>query len=88
VQFHHRIVAYVLTVVAIVAAVKAWRSSYLAEQAKVLAAAIAVAVIAQAVLGIVTLMAVVPIGLGIAHQLMAAAVLALATAFAWRVRRP
>ena len=88
VQFHHRIVAYVLTVVAIVAAVKAWRSSYLAEQAKVLAAAIAVAVVAQAVLGIVTLMTVVPIGLGIAHQLMAAAVLALATAFAWRVRRP
>lgn len=88
VQFNHRIIAYVLTVVAIVAAVKAWRSSYLSGEAKLLAVAVGGAVVLQAILGVATLMMVVPIAMGIVHQLMAAVVLALATAFAWRVRRP
>ena len=48
---------------------------------------VATAVLVQAGLGIATLMARVPIGLGIAHQLMAALTLTLAVAFAWRVRR-
>ncbi|MET0275138.1 MAG: COX15/CtaA family protein [Phenylobacterium sp.] len=87
VQLHHRLVAYLLTAVAIAVGVGAWRSRYLAPDSKWLAVSVSVAVILQAVLGVVTLVARVPIGLGIAHQLMAALTLSLAVAFAWRVRR-
>jgi heme a synthase len=87
VQLHHRLVAYLLLVVAVSLGLGAWRSSYLAPESKLLGAAVAVAVVVQALLGIATLMARVPIGLGVAHQLMAALTLCLATAFAWRVRR-
>ncbi len=87
VQLHHRLVAYFLLVVAVSLGLGAWRSNYLAPESKLLGAAVAVAVVAQALLGIATLMTRVPIGLGVAHQLMAALTLCLATAFAWRVRR-
>jgi cytochrome c oxidase assembly protein subunit 15 len=87
VQLHHRMVAYLLVIVALGMAAAAWRSSYLAPGAKVLGLAVGGAVVAQALLGIATLMTRVPIGLGVAHQLMAALTLCLATAFAWRVRR-
>ena len=49
--------------------------------------AVATAVLAQAGLGIVTLMARAPLALSIVHQLTAAGVFTLAIAFAWRVRR-
>ena len=88
VQFHHRIVAYGLFAVAILFGAAAWRSSYLARDAKLLALAVSAAVVLQAALGVATLMFVVPIGLGVAHQVMAAATLCLAVAFAWRARRP
>jgi cytochrome c oxidase assembly protein subunit 15 len=88
VQLHHRLAGYLLTFVAVGFAAATWRSRYLPAEAKLLGLAIALSVLIQAVLGIVTLVLAVPIGLGIAHQLMAAIVLALATAFAWRVRRP
>ena len=42
---------------------------------------------AQAALGVATLMAGVPLWLGILHQLGAVALLAVATGLAWRVRR-
>jgi cytochrome c oxidase assembly protein subunit 15 len=87
VQLHHRLVAYLLTIVALVVGVSAWRSDYLAAESKQLAVGVAIAVLLQACLGIATLMTAVPIGLGIAHQLMAAFTLCLAVAFAWRVRR-
>jgi cytochrome c oxidase assembly protein subunit 15 len=87
VQLHHRLVAYLLTLVAIAVGVGAWRSRYLAPDSKWLALSVAGAVLVQAGLGIATLMARVPIVLGIAHQLMAALTLSLAVAFAWRVRR-
>jgi cytochrome c oxidase assembly protein subunit 15 len=86
-QLHHRLVAYVLTVVAVVIGVSAWRSRYLARESKLLGAGTAVAVVLQAMLGIATLMAVSPLGLSIAHQVLAAVVVGLAVAFAWRVRR-
>jgi heme A synthase len=47
-----------------------------------------VGVLAQAALGVATLMAGAPLALSIAHQLLAAGVFTLAIAFAWRVRRP
>jgi cytochrome c oxidase assembly protein subunit 15 len=87
VQLHHRLIAYLLTVVALAVGLAAWRSHYLAQDSKALAMAVAAAVLLQAGLGIATLMARVPIGLGIAHQLMAALTLCVAVAFAWRVRR-
>lgn len=87
VQLHHRIVAYLLTIAAVSIGAAAWRSSYLARESKLLGVGVAVAVVLQAALGVATLMTRAPLGLSIAHQLAAAAVLTLAVAFAWRVRR-
>jgi len=87
VQLHHRLVAYLLVALAVAVGVSAWRSPYLAADAKRLALAVAAAVLLQACLGVVTLVTVVPIGMGVAHQVMAALTLCLAVAFAWRVRR-
>lgn len=74
VQFQHRVVAYLLTAVAIVHAVQA-RATVAAGRATL----IALAVLAQAVLGIATLLAVVPLELALLHQLGAAIVVWLAT---------
>jgi cytochrome c oxidase assembly protein subunit 15 len=87
VQLHHRLVAYLLTFVAIATGAAAWRSSYLPRESKTLGLAVAVAVLLQACLGVGTLMMRAPLALSIAHQLMAALVFTLAIAFAWRVRR-
>jgi cytochrome c oxidase assembly protein subunit 15 len=87
VQLHHRLLAYVLTVVALVMAAGAWRSTYLAPDAKALGVAVGAGVLCQAVLGVATLMMGVPLWLGVLHQVAAAIVLSLAVAFAWRVRR-
>ena len=87
VQLHHRLVAYVLTVVAVALGVAAWRSRYLARETKLLGVAVAGAVVFQALLGIATLMLRAPVSLSIVHQFAAALVLGLAVAFAWRVRR-
>ena len=87
VQLNHRLVAYLLLVVAVALGVGAWRSKYLAVESKELALGVALLVIVQAALGIATLMTRVPIGLAVAHQLTAAMTLCLAVVFAWRVRR-
>ncbi len=87
VQLHHRLLAYVLALVAFVLGVAAWRSRELGVEARRLGLAVAAAVLLQVVLGIVTLVAHAPLGLSIAHQLTAALLLALTVAFAWRVRR-
>lgn len=87
VQLHHRLVAYLLTGVAVAIGWAAWRSNYLHRESKLLGVSVAGAVVLQAVLGVATLMTQAPLGLSIAHQLVAALVLGLATAFAWRVRR-
>ena len=87
VQLHHRLMAYLVFVVALAMGWTAWRSSYLARDSKHLAIALAAAVTVQAGLGIATLMTAVPFALGMIHQLMAAIVFSLAVAFAWRVRR-
>lgn len=87
VQLHHRLAAYLLTGVAVAVGLAAWRSNYLHRESKLLGVAVAAAVVLQAALGVATLVLRAPVGLSIAHQLIAALVLALATAFAWRVRR-
>jgi cytochrome c oxidase assembly protein subunit 15 len=87
VQFHHRIIAYVTVIAALALAIGARRSRYLTPQAKGLAAALGGIVLLQATLGVITLMTHVPLAMGLIHQIMAALVLAVAVAFAWRVRR-
>jgi cytochrome c oxidase assembly protein subunit 15 len=76
VQFNHRIVAYVLVVAV---AWHAWRLRRCTEdRIRLSSLALAAAVLAQAALGIWTLLAQVPLALGLAHQAGAAAVLGLA----------
>ena len=87
VQLHHRMVAYMALIAALGLGFGAWRSSYLAPDARRLALAVVAAVLLQVALGVATLMMAVPIALGVAHQLMAAITFCLAVAFAWRVRR-
>jgi cytochrome c oxidase assembly protein subunit 15 len=87
VQLHHRLTAYLLVGVAIALGVAANASSYLAAESKRLALAVAGLVVAQAVLGVATLMMRAPLGMAIAHQLLAVVTLSVAIAFAWRVRR-
>jgi cytochrome c oxidase assembly protein subunit 15 len=87
VQLHHRLVAYVVLAVAMAMGLAAWRSRYLPRPSKALVVAVVLAVTAQALLGVATLMTRVPIGLGVAHQLMAALTLCLGVAMAWRIRR-
>jgi len=86
VQFNHRIGAYALLIAAGVVAYMAVRSR-LPRAAKELSAVLAGLVFVQAALGIATLMGHAPLGLALAHQCMAALVLASALGFAWRVRR-
>ena len=88
VQFNHRIVAYLLTIVGLAMAWVASRSRYLPAEAKLLVQATSAAIVLQALLGVVTLVAGVPVWLGMAHQVTAALLLSLAVAFGWRVRRP
>jgi heme a synthase len=87
VQLHHRLVAYVLTIAAVLMGASAWRSPYLAATSRSLALGVAALVLLQASLGIATLMARVPLALAASHQLVAALTLCVAVAFAWRVRR-
>ena len=87
VQLHHRLLAYLLLAVALGVGFGASRSTYLPRPSKVLGVGLALLVLAQASLGVATLMGRAPLGLGVAHQLVAALTLCLAVTFAWRVRR-
>jgi len=87
VQFNHRLLAYVLVVAVAAIAWLAWRSRDLVRSGRGSATALAVLVLVQAALGVATLLTGAPLGLALAHQCLAAAVLAVALAFAWRVRR-
>jgi cytochrome c oxidase assembly protein subunit 15 len=87
VQFNHRLVAYALVLATI------WHVWTLARRTRdprirLTAAALAAAVLAQAALGIATLLAQVPLALGLAHQAAAAAVFGLAVWHFHAVRHP
>jgi heme a synthase len=81
VQFDHRMVAYLLLIVALAHAVDVART---VRGGRPLAGAATLAglVLAQAGLGIVTLLSQVPLSLALAHQALAAIVLACATVHA------
>jgi cytochrome c oxidase assembly protein subunit 15 len=87
VQFNHRLVAYLVVVAAAALGLGAQRSTYLPAGSKQSALVVVALVLAQASLGVATLMLRAPLGFAIAHQLLAALTLAFAVAFAWRVRR-
>jgi cytochrome c oxidase assembly protein subunit 15 len=77
VQFNHRLVAYLLLVAALLHAWTLWRRPH-AARARIAGTLLAGAVLAQAMLGIWTLLAQVPLALGLAHQAGAAAVFGVA----------
>jgi cytochrome c oxidase assembly protein subunit 15 len=79
VQFEHRMVAYVLFVVALWHLVDAMRSGAAAQIVRG-AAWLAAGITAQATLGILTLLNQAPLDLALTHQAMALVVVALAVA--------
>ncbi|MGQ3074602.1 MAG: COX15/CtaA family protein [Ferrovibrionaceae bacterium] len=79
VQFQHRSFAWVVVILALVAA---WRAAALGLRRP--AAMVALAVVAQFMLGIITLIEVVPVSLGVAHQGGAVVVL---TTLLWLLHR-
>lgn len=87
VQLHHRLGAYALFIAGIFTAVRGRQARYLGPEGQALALAVGGVVTLQALLGIATLMAVTPLWLAMLHQIGAVALLAVVTAFAWRVRR-
>ena len=87
VQFNHRLVAYALVLATL------WHVWTLARgtggsTVRLTAAALAAGVLAQAMLGIATLLAQVPLALGLAHQAGAAAVFGLAVWHLHALRHP
>ncbi|TNC13336.1 heme A synthase [Methylobacterium terricola] len=87
VQFNHRLTAYALLALAIVHAADARRTVPGTGAAR-RATALAGLVVAQATLGIVTLLLAVPFWAGLAHQVAAMVVLGMATAHARLCRAP
>ncbi len=83
VQFNHRMVAYLILVATALFAFAAWRSPARRGALHLLGV-----VLIQAVLGILTLVHVVPIGLALAHQFVAAGLLVTAVGFRRRMAPP
>lgn len=81
VQFDHRLLAYVVAIWIGLMTISAWRRD---AASGVSATVLVVAVLAQIALGVWTLLAMVPIGLGLAHQAGAFVLLGLAV---WHLRR-
>ncbi len=96
VQFNHRMMGYTVAVFALALAVSAARTSppipgneriKVAGPLRLLVFLVAALVIAQASLGIMTLMAHAPLALSQMHQALAAIVLGAAVILAWRGQR-
>jgi heme a synthase len=86
VQFNHRMAAYVIVIAVLWHAVAIARADG-AGEARTSAVMLAGGVVAQALLGIWTLLAHVPLGLGLAHQGLAAIVVGLAVRHLFVVTR-
>ena len=81
VQFNHRMIAYIIWILAILHASDAWRTGAGQAGALILAGAISL----QAVLGIVTLLHQAPLPLALAHQVLAILVFSVAVIHAERL---
>jgi cytochrome c oxidase assembly protein subunit 15 len=86
VQFNHRLMGYAIVVLALALALIAVRRPQ-NPRMKILVFAVAALVVAQAGLGIMTLMAGEPLPLAQMHQALATIVLGAAVVLAWRGRR-
>jgi heme a synthase len=84
VQFNHRLMAYLLLAAAIF---HAWRQHQSGSPAAKGALHLAMGVTGQAVIGIITLLLVVPLWAGLLHQALAALLLGVATMHAETTRR-
>jgi len=84
VQFHHRLLAYGLLAFALTLLI---RSAGSPRRLRLVIALVCLAVVAQAGLGIATLLSQVALPLALLHQANAAILLALATTLAWQARR-
>ncbi len=87
VQFNHRLMGYAVAILTLGLAVAAWRARAIADHMRTLVFVVAALVVAQAALGIITLMARAPLPLSQMHQGLAAIVLGAAVVLAWRGRR-
>jgi cytochrome c oxidase assembly protein subunit 15 len=87
VQFNHRVVAYALILAVLWHAWSIMRGTD-GARSKASAAVLAVAVLAQAAVGIWTLLAQVPLALGLAHQAGAAALFGIAVWHLHSLRHP
>jgi cytochrome c oxidase assembly protein subunit 15 len=87
VQFEHRILAYVTAILAAVMWFRARRTE-LATRARLAVNLLGVAIVLQLILGITTLLLVVPIVLAVLHQAGAVAVFALALWCTWEMSAP
>ncbi|HEY5410840.1 MAG TPA: COX15/CtaA family protein, partial [Caulobacteraceae bacterium] len=87
VQFNHRLMGYTVGLVALGLAVAAWRAREAADYLRTLVFVVAALVVAQASLGIMTLLAHDPLPLAQTHQALATVVLGAAVVLAWRGRR-
>jgi len=81
VQLNHRLVGYALVAFALWHAITAWRAAPASGVAR-RARAVAGLMVAQGALGVVTLVLVVPLWAGLAHQALAMVVLVMAAAHA------
>lgn len=87
-QFDHRLWGYAVVIFAVGVAGAGLNSRLLMGQSRALALAVGLMAVLQACLGVATLLAHDPLWLALVHQSGAAILLGLATALAWRVRRP
>jgi cytochrome c oxidase assembly protein subunit 15 len=93
VQFNHRLMGYTVAALALVLAVAALRGNPNGDErikdrsVQMLVFLVAALVVAQAALGIITLMAHAPLPLSQMHQALATIVLGAAVVLAWRGRR-
>src|SRR5262245_42754112 len=81
VQFNHRMVAYAVWILAVLHAFDARRMPHARRSAAVLAAGVTL----QAALGVITLLYQAPLGLALAHQVLAILVLTIAVVHAERL---
>ena len=88
VQFNHRMLAYLVVIVAVGVTGTGLNSQLLMGQSRGLTLAVGIVAVFQAAFGVATLILRVPLGLALSHQAGAAILLGLSIALAWRVRRP
>jgi cytochrome c oxidase assembly protein subunit 15 len=86
-QFDHRLAAYLVVILAAGVVLAAVRTKPLPSAIRSLAFIVGAIVMAQACLGVATVVAGAPLDLAIAHQAGAALLLIATTVFAWRTRR-